>query len=257
PPPHAAWPTLPDTSGYAPADRVRHPDYVPVPPALQTVPKQEAGLRPARALPYELFVHGRVEPASGQFRLTFANTGRAGAAFQVQSRNRVDGPWAYTVEAGKRLADTWSAAASLGLYDLDVYGPNGFYCHFRGSFASGVGGTSANPEVVYGYDVANGNITLRLMNRGHKAVRLKVSNAYGHRGARTFELAPGAHVDDYWDLRGSHGWYDLTVSDERPLGFVRRFAGHVETGRPSTSDPAIRTSATQDVVEAASDALAD
>jgi hypothetical protein len=79
------------------------------------------------------------------------------------------------------------------------------------------------------------------MNRGHKAVRLKVSNAYGHRGARTFELAPGAHVDDYWDLRGSRGWYDLTVSDERPLGFVRRFAGHVETGRPSTSDPAIRT----------------
>ena len=73
----------------------------------------------------------------------------------------------------------------------------------------------------------------------------------------TYFVTPGAHVDDYWDLRGSHGWYDLTVSDERPLGFVRRFAGHVETGRPSTSDPAIRTSATQDVVEAASDALAD
>jgi phospholipase C len=40
------------------AERVRHPDYVPV-PALQTVPKQEAGLRPARALPYELFVRPR------------------------------------------------------------------------------------------------------------------------------------------------------------------------------------------------------
>ncbi|MCM3373196.1 DUF756 domain-containing protein, partial [Bacillus velezensis] len=114
----AGWPTLPDTSGYAPPDRVRHPDYIPVPPVLQKLPKQEAGLRPARALPYELFVHGRVEAANGQFRLTFANTGRAGAAFQVQSRNRVDGPWAYTVEAGKRVADTWSAAASLGLYDL-------------------------------------------------------------------------------------------------------------------------------------------
>ncbi|EAY69290.1 Phospholipase C [Burkholderia dolosa AU0158] len=80
-------------------------------------------LRPARALPYELFVHGRVEAANGQFRLSFANTGRAGAAFQVQSRNRADGPWTYTVEAGKRLADTWSAAPSLGVYDLDVYGP--------------------------------------------------------------------------------------------------------------------------------------
>lgn len=202
-------------------------------------------------------MHGRVEAVNGLFRLTFANTGRAGAAFQVQSRNRLDGPWAYTVEAGKRVADTWSAAPSLGLYDLDVYGPNGFYCHFRGPFATGVGSASVNPEVIYGYDVANGNITLRLMNRGHKAVQLKVTNAYGHGRARTFDLAPGAHVDDYWDLRGSHGWYDLTVSDGRPLGFLRRFAGHVETGRPSTSDPAIRTNASHDDAEAASDALSD
>ncbi|MCO8587884.1 phosphocholine-specific phospholipase C [Burkholderia multivorans] len=255
--PDASWPTLPDTSAYAPPDRNRHPDYIPVPPVLQTVPTQEPGLRPARALPYELFVHGRVEPAAGRFRLNFANTGRAGAAFQVQSRNRVDGPWTYTVEAGKRIADTWSAAPSLGRYDLDVYGPNGFYCHFRGPFASGAGHADANPEAIYGYDVANGNITLRLMNRGHRTVRLTVTNAYGSGAARTFELAPGAHVDDYWDLRGSHGWYDLTVSDGQPLGFLRRFAGHVETGRASTSDPLIRTSASGTGAGAASDALSD
>ncbi|EAY69291.1 Phospholipase C [Burkholderia dolosa AU0158] len=88
-------------------------------------------------------------------------------------------------------------------------------------------------------------------------MRLTVTNAYGHGRTRTFDLAPGERVDDYWNLRGSHGWYDLTVSDGRPLGFLRRFAGHVETGRPSTSDPLIRTSASSDDVQAASDALAD
>ncbi len=67
-----------------------------------------------------------------------------------------------------------------------------------------------------------------------------MSNGYGGR-TRTWELFPGQRIDDYWDLRGSHGWFDLTISDGTASGFLRRFAGHVETGRPSTSDPAIAT----------------
>ncbi|QCU28647.1 phospholipase C, phosphocholine-specific [Burkholderia pseudomallei] len=238
--PDGSWPQLPDTSGYAPPDRNRHPSYVPVPPAAQSMPKQEAGLRAARALPYELFVLGRIDQSTGKFKLTFANTGRAGAAFQVTAGNRLDGPWAYMVEARKRLSDEWSTALTLSIYDLTVYGPNGFLCQFRGSTAAALG-LSANPEVIYGYDVANGNITLRLSNRGRAAVRLTVTNAYGNAAPRVYELKPGQRINDYWDLRDSHSWYDLSVSDGAPNGFLRRFAGHVETGRPSTSDPLIAT----------------
>ena len=36
-----------------------------------------------------------------------------------------------------------------------------------------------------------------------------------------------------------HGWYDLSVTSDQDDAFLRRLAGHVETGRPSTSDPAI------------------
>ncbi|WP_186134549.1 phosphocholine-specific phospholipase C [Burkholderia gladioli] len=237
--PDARLPQLPDTSGYAPPDRNTHPSYTPTPPSTQAVPKQESGLRPARALPYELFVFGRVDSTTGKFKLWFANTGRAGAAFQVQAANRTDGPWAYTVDAYRRLSDSWSTAATLGLYDLSVHGPNGFFCQFRGTTSAGEGRTP-NPEALYGYDVINGNLTLRLSNRGRTAVRLTVSNGYGGH-TRTYELFPGQRIDDYWDLRGSHGWYDLTVSDGTSAGFLRRFAGHVETGRPSTSDPAIAT----------------
>ena len=37
-------------------------------------------------------------------------------------------------------------------------------------------------------------------------------------------------------MAGLGGWYDFTATAS---GFTRRFAGRVETGRPSISDPAM------------------
>jgi len=39
------------------------------------------------------------------------------------------------------------------------------------------------------------------------------------------------------DLRKSHGWYDFTVKVAGNATFERRYAGHVETGERSTTDP--------------------
>jgi phospholipase C len=36
-------------------------------------------------------------------------------------------------------------------------------------------------------------------------------------------------------------WYDVTVLTDHDPSFERRFAGHVETGRPGVTDPAIAT----------------
>jgi len=41
------------------------------------------------------------------------------------------------------------------------------------------------------------------------------------------------------DLKKSHGWYDVSVRVEGVDGFEQRFAGHVETGKDSVSDPAM------------------
>ena len=38
------------------------------------------------------------------------------------------------------------------------------------------------------------------------------------------------------DLQKSHGWYDFTVKAEG-IESAARFAGHVETGRSSFTDP--------------------
>ncbi|MFC8867010.1 phosphocholine-specific phospholipase C [Streptomyces sp. NPDC057148] len=223
---------LPDTDAYEPPDRERHPDYRPTPPADPDMPRQERGLRPARPLRYAPHVDGAVDAAAGRFTLTFASGPRAGAAFLVTSGNRTDGPWTYTTEAGKSIADTWNSAYSDGSYDLTVHGPNGFLRAFRG------------PNKVTGCEVtarhAGDDLRLTLTNAGSGTARLRVTDGYGGR-SRTVTVRPGATVRHTVDLARSRRWYDVTVTSESDPAFLRRLAGHVENGRPGVSDPAIVT----------------
>ena len=42
-----------------------------------------------------------------------------------------------------------------------------------------------------------------------------------------------------WSLEEFQGWYDLVITVEQDPTFKYRFAGHIETGRESISDPAM------------------
>ncbi|MFJ8630003.1 phosphocholine-specific phospholipase C [Streptomyces sp. NPDC093568] len=223
---------LPETDEYEPQDRERHPDYKPTPPADVDMPKQERGLRPSRALKYAPYVDGSVDAAAGKFTLSFASGAKAGAAFHVTSGNRTDGPWMYTTEAGKSLADTWNSVYSGGSYDLTVHGPAGFVRYFKGS------NKTAGPEVTA--RPKGDDIELTFTNKGRASVRLKIANGYGGR-ATTVTVAPGATVRRCVDLLASRRWYDLSVTSDADPAFLRRFAGRVENGRPGVSDPAIIT----------------
>ncbi|MFH9859293.1 phosphocholine-specific phospholipase C [Streptomyces sp. NPDC017202] len=223
---------LPDTDGYEPQDRERHPDYRPTPPAEGTLPRQERGLRPARPLKYAPAVDGSVDPATGKLTLTFASGVKAGAAFLVTSGNRADGPWTYTTEAGKKISDTWDPAYSGGSHDLTVHGPNGFLRVFKGP------GRTAGPEVVARH--VGDDVELTFTNRGSGTVELKVADGYRGR-TTTVRVRVGAVLKRTVDLSASRRWYDLTVTSAADPSFRRRFAGHVENGRPGVSDPAIVT----------------
>ena len=226
-----AFPALPDTAGYVPPDRDRHPDYVPTVPASPSLPKQERGLRPARALPYDLAADARV--SGGRLTISFANHGATGAAFYVTSRSNPEAPWTYTVEAGRELSDDLTLPGR-GAYDFTVFGPNGFLRQFTGS--------AAGAEVSARHDGTSGEIRLVLTNAGSAAVRLTVTDAYHSRPSRTYALRPGARVADTVPSHGSNGWYDVSVVADSDGTFLRRLAGHVETGHPGTSDPALITS---------------
>ncbi|MFJ1845724.1 MULTISPECIES: phosphocholine-specific phospholipase C [unclassified Streptomyces] len=230
----AAPVALPSTAGYLPPDRDRHPDYVPVPPAVGSVPKQERGSRPTRPLPYAPLVDGAAYPATGKYGLTFSGGAAAGAQFLVTSANRTDGPWTYTTEAGKSLSDTWNTAYSNGLTNLSVYGPNGFLRTFKGT-----GGT-AGPEVTARHNGTDGHLELTMTQAGSGDAHMTVSEAYGG-SVQTFTVRAGATVTHSVDLRGSGRWYDISVVCDTDTAFLRRFAGHVETGEAGTSDPALNT----------------
>jgi phospholipase C len=52
-------------------------------------------------------------------------------------------------------------------------------------------------------------------------------------------LDPRESMDGSRSLANLHGWYDVVVTVAEDAGFEYRFAGHIETGRDSISDPAM------------------
>ncbi|MFI8264189.1 phosphocholine-specific phospholipase C [Streptomyces sp. NPDC085665] len=226
---------LPSTAGYVPPDHNAHPSYHPVPPATGTLPRQEAGGKPTRALGYAPYADGKANPSTGQFTLTFSSGPALGAHFHSTSGNRTDGPWPYTVEAGKTLSDTWSTSSSTGnQINLTVWGPNGFLRTWKGP------AKKTGPEVTARHDAATGNLKLTLANSGTAAVDLTLTNAYGG-ATQTLRVAAGGTATYTADLSATGRWYDVKVTSAADATFLRRFAGHVETGTPGISDPAINT----------------
>ena len=196
------------------------------------IPKQERGVRPARAVPYELHVTGTLNALAKTFELDFSNTGVAGAVFQVRSANPADNVRMYTVEPGKRLTGTWNVGAQ---YDLSVYGPNGFLRHFKGTVAAG----SAVLDVRSEFERHDqGSIKLRVVNVGTHKATVVVTDAYtGENDLRL--LLPGQTFEDETRAERFYGWYDLVVSVREDPTFECRLAGHIETGNDSFTDPAM------------------
>jgi phospholipase C len=165
--------------------------------------------------------------------IEFVNRGRAGAAFSVHDGTRPkSAPRRYAVSAGDRLRDAWQAAGEESRYDLTVYGPHGYLRRFRGLL-----GSADVPEAQVGYIDGAATVLLTLTNSSSQTVTVVVEERYSS-ARQSIAISPSEKVEQRWLLEGSSGWYDITVRSD-DTNYLRRFAGHVETGRSSTSDPAI------------------
>ncbi len=236
-------PTLAGRATRAAADQLRTAQealpQMPLPTDMQ-LPLQASGTRPSRALPYELHTSARCA-AAGTVELVFANTGTQGAVFHVYDRYHLDRlPRRYAVEAGKTLSDTWNALQdNLGMYDLWVLGPNGYHRHFKGD-TNRIADSGALPEIRVCYDIANGEVYAELLNAGAKACTFTVApQAYRQDAAVTLDVAGGGKATRNWGLAASGQWYDFAVTCSSDPAFYRRFAGRVETGAHTVSDPAM------------------
>src|SRR5690606_33120008 len=154
------FPDMPDTSNHASLDAASRLLPLASPPETPTPLYQELGSRYSRALPYRLHVDYKIQKDES-IRLSFRNTGAAGVVFHVYDLHHLDLiPRRYTVEAGKELTDEWNTAAQAGSYDLEVYGPNGFFRKLKGNISK----SSLRANI--GYDEKNTKIHVNITNQG-------------------------------------------------------------------------------------------
>ncbi|MCY1217558.1 Non-hemolytic phospholipase C [compost metagenome] len=144
------------------------------------------------------------------------------------------------VEPGKELHGSWDVFASDdGKYDLWVLGPNGFHRAFRGNVGAVTAAGASAPEIRVCYDIANAAVYVDMINTGSAPCTFTVQpNAYRTDGPWTYEVPAGMQLQQHWPVARQGNWYDFTVTTAQG-GFTRRFAGRIETGKDSVSDPAM------------------
>jgi phospholipase C len=215
----------------------------------ELLPRQEEGIRPSCALPYELYVEGNLSEDGTHYELHLSAANHAhgaksaGAPFNVYLRNLKEGNKAsggmiaatYAVKPG----DTLTRQIPLSLFadsghSIEVHGPNGFYRSFTSRSASlpiavRTSYERQGPELVE-------NVQVQIHNKSAQATRISIKdNAYLAETVSK-EIKPGQETSVTLQLKRSHGWYDFTVKAEGSDAEFR-YAGRVETGKPGFSDP--------------------
>jgi phospholipase C len=218
-------------------EQIRHD-----PAVSPLLPRQETGVRRSCALPYELVVDGSLNDERSRFKIRFEvrkelfGERSAGSPFVVYARTAPGELQIrnYAVAAGDKLEDSWAIADfSDGNYHLQVYGPNGFFREF-------IGGQAHPPIDLYLRYARSGDIEIVAANRdpGKAWAIVTQDNSYKN-PTQTRLLAPGQQETFAIDAQKSSGWYDVSVRIDTDKRFQKRYAGRVEIGKWTTSDPAM------------------
>jgi phospholipase C len=206
-------------------------------PEKQAPGAQYDGQRPHRPLPYRFEAAAAMTPA-GKLRIELRNPGPVGVTFTVHDNLDHEEPWHFTIGAGDSHAaeDWYPGAQASGPYDLTLRGPNGYWRRYAGAF-----GGAAEAHLVEHGD--RGAVELRLNNGTARSLTFQIAMdaAYPATGDRSRQIgvAPGMSAAWLVPLDASNQWYDLQVTVDGMPGFLRRFAGKVETGRLGRTDPGI------------------
>jgi phospholipase C, phosphocholine-specific, Pseudomonas-type len=215
--------------------------YGPYDPADPQLPRQEVGTKPACAIPYNPAVTAGLEQDRQTLLMEFTVAGglskfkEIGVPFRVQSLVRYgleETPgrtWDFAVRENEALTYSWPLDHfENGAYHLEVHAPNGFFCAFAGN----TGDPSLQLQVIP--DATSGNLEIRGVSGQPLQVSIRdLSYKGGLQTLRTGKTPSALQID----LSASGGWYDLEITVEGFPAFRRHYAGHVETGKPSITDP--------------------
>ncbi|MBF9068536.1 phosphocholine-specific phospholipase C [Streptacidiphilus fuscans] len=240
-------PSLPDTSAtisQATANLQINPA-----PGTNSMPTQESGTRPARALPYQpnAWIDSVTYGANGQVQvwITMANQGQEATAYAhyavYANAFRSGGPWQYTVApyangADGSTRDFYNVGANYGNgdYDLSCVGPNRFLRRFTGNANGAAKGCEATTRYAAAPDTGKAAVWFDMTNTGSSTVTYTITSNYYRGGTWTYQVAPGATVSDFFNAETiANGWYDFTVTVDADSSWSRRAMGHIETGAAS------------------------
>ena len=95
----------------------------------------------------------------------------------------------------------------------------------------------ALPEIRVCVEECSAKLYLKVRNDATKTAKFTVkANAYLPNKTWSIETAT-IEKELSWDMADFGGWYDFTVTMENDPSYKRRFAGRIETGKDSFSDP--------------------
>jgi len=246
---NAKFKKLPDDFKLMNAEQARQFNANPHAQMLQ----QEKGTKTSCALPYDIHVDGNLSIDKKSFEITFGNSdalfgkATAGAPFNVYAPGGVkqlDGKmealraWAYAVKPGDKVSDSWQLADfENGHYHLRVYGPNGFYREFAGN--------NQDPDIEIQFEPQKnamgkgltGNAVIKITNNTRQEQHVSLSDNAYKSGKQVKNIPAGKTVMIVPNLLKNHNWYDVSLMVQGNDSFAKRYAGRIETGRPTVSDP--------------------
>lgn len=216
------------------------------------MPKQEKGTRLACALPYQLFASCNLDANRENIELHFESgkgdfgqkTVPSGAPFCVYTSDIYKGKagktWNYALIAGDKITDAIRLDHFADHhYDLKVTAPNGFFRRFKGTQHDPL----LNINCLYERKgllskKITGNVELAIENTGNDEIKLEITDEIYKTIEPTFMILAARQKSKLiLDLKNSGSWYDFTVKLSNDPAFLRQYAGHVETGEDSITDP--------------------
>jgi phospholipase C len=73
-------------------------------------------------------------------------------------------------------------------------------------------------------------------NRASHTAKVRIADVY-RSSTSTLLLSPGESESKSWELTRSGGWYEFVITVDGDSPFEYRFAGHLENGDDTISDP--------------------
>ncbi|MCJ7933625.1 MAG: phospholipase C, phosphocholine-specific [Chryseobacterium sp.] len=179
---------------------------------------QERGTKPSNPLPY----HFHVNLEGNAIRMT--NLKDNGVPLLLYDRNQFNTHhyhFSYALYSKQEL----SHPLASGIYDYEIFGPNGFFRKFKGDTAPELGVRLVN-------NPSRNQVELIFNNTQKKNMAIVLEDLY----EKTKKTLPIQKSEDKIgvDLSKNKGWYDLKITHE---GHIWHFAGRIETGKISISDP--------------------